>query len=115
MVFPTEYPAVRLLSIPKTCSIPMAQTPPFPVTKSTQHPSVCTKEAVVAALAKWSAEEFEAEVFRWHLCAAPLRTYDVMDVTPQGIYQMNVNPIYINKISDTQVGPHRTRWYPART
>ncbi len=59
-----------------------------------------TKEAVAAALAEWSAEEFEAEVFRRHLCAAALRSYDVMDVTPQGIYQTNINPLYINKIGD---------------
>ncbi|KAH8978100.1 CoA-transferase family III [Lactarius akahatsu] len=64
-----------------------------------------TKEAVAAALAEWSAEEFEAEVFRRHLCAAALRSYDVMDDTPQGLYQTNINPVYINKIGDA---PRRT-------
>ena len=41
-----------------------------------------TKEVVAAALAGWSAEEFEAEVFRWHLYVAAPRSYDVMDKTP---------------------------------
>lgn len=59
-----------------------------------------TKEAIAAALAEWSAEEFEAEVFRRHLCAAALRSYDVMDETPQGIYQTNINPVFITRIND---------------
>ncbi len=39
-------------------------------------------------------------MLRRHLCAAALRSYDVMDQTPQGIYQMNINPVYITKIGD---------------
>ena len=45
-----------------------------------------TKEAVAAALAEWSAEEFEAVVFQRHLCAAALRSFEKMDMTPHGIY-----------------------------
>jgi crotonobetainyl-CoA:carnitine CoA-transferase CaiB-like acyl-CoA transferase len=59
-----------------------------------------TKEAVAAALAEWSAEEFEAVVFERHLCAAALRSFEAMDMTPHGIYQTNINPVFINKIGD---------------
>lgn len=59
-----------------------------------------TKEAVSAALAEWSAEEFEAVVFERHLCAAALRSFEEMDLTPHGIYQTNINPVYITKIGD---------------
>ena len=59
-----------------------------------------TKEAVAAALAEWSAEEFEAVVFQRHLCAAALRSFEKMDMTPHGIYQMNINPVFITKIRD---------------
>jgi crotonobetainyl-CoA:carnitine CoA-transferase CaiB-like acyl-CoA transferase len=54
--------------------------------------------AVAAALAKWSAEEFEAEVFRRRLCAAALRSFEEMDKTPHGIYQTNINPVSITRI-----------------
>lgn len=59
-----------------------------------------TKEAVAAALAGWSAEEFEAVVFQRHLCAAALRSFEAMDMTPHGIYQTNINPVFIAKIGD---------------
>jgi hypothetical protein len=59
-----------------------------------------TKEAVASALAEWSAEEFEAVVFERHLCAAALRSFEAMDLTPHGIYQTNINPVFINKIGD---------------
>ena len=59
-----------------------------------------TKEAVATALAEWSAEEFEAVVFQRHLCAAALRSFEAMDMTPHGIYQMNINPVFITKIGD---------------
>jgi crotonobetainyl-CoA:carnitine CoA-transferase CaiB-like acyl-CoA transferase len=59
-----------------------------------------TKAAVAAALAEWSAEEFEAEVFRRRLCAAALRSFEAMDMTPHGIYQMNINPVSITRIGD---------------
>ncbi|KAF8260982.1 CoA-transferase family III domain-containing protein [Lactarius quietus] len=59
-----------------------------------------TKEAVAAALADWSAEELEAEVFRRHLCAAALRSFDEIDETPQGIFQTNITPISITKVGD---------------
>jgi hypothetical protein len=59
-----------------------------------------TKAAISAALAEWSAEEFEAEVFRRHLCAAALRSFEVMDMTPQGTFQMNINPVSITRIGD---------------
>jgi hypothetical protein len=59
-----------------------------------------TKEAVAAALAEWSAEEFETVAFQRHLCAAALRSYEEMDSTPHGIYQTNINPVFITKIGD---------------
>ncbi|KAI0298136.1 CoA-transferase family III [Multifurca ochricompacta] len=59
-----------------------------------------TKSAVAVALADWSAEEFEAEVFRRHLCAAALRSFEAMDMTPHGIFQVNINPVSITKIGD---------------
>jgi hypothetical protein len=59
-----------------------------------------TKEAVAAALAEWSAEEFEAVVLQRHLCAAALRSFEAMDSTPHGIYQTNINPVFIGKIGD---------------
>jgi len=59
-----------------------------------------TKAAVAATLAEWSAEEFEAVAFQRHLCAAALRSFEVMDKTPHGIYQMNINPVSITKIAD---------------
>jgi hypothetical protein len=59
-----------------------------------------TKVAVAAALAEWSAEEFEAEVLRRCLCAAALRSFEAMDHTPHSIYQMNINPISITRIGD---------------
>ena len=59
-----------------------------------------TKEAVAAALAEWSAETFEAEAFRRRLCAAALRSFEVMDMTPHGIYQTNINPVSITRIGD---------------
>lgn len=59
-----------------------------------------TKAAVAAALLKWSAEEFEAVAFQRHLCAAALRSFEVMDGTPHGIFQTNINPVTINKIGD---------------
>ncbi|KAH9956326.1 CoA-transferase family III domain-containing protein [Lactifluus volemus] len=59
-----------------------------------------TKAAISTALAEWSAEEFEAEVFRRHLCAAALRSFEVMDMTPQGIFQTNINPASITRIGD---------------
>jgi hypothetical protein len=55
---------------------------------------------VAAALAEWSAEEFEAVAFQRHLCAAALRSFEVMDRTPHGIYQTNINPVTITKIGD---------------
>ncbi|KAI9507242.1 CoA-transferase family III [Russula earlei] len=59
-----------------------------------------TKAAVAAALTEWSAEEFEAVAFQRHLCAAALRSFETMDMTPHGIYQANVNPVTITKIGD---------------
>ena len=59
-----------------------------------------TKEAVAAALAEWSAEEFETVAFQRHLCAAALRSFETMDMTPHGIYQTNINPVTIEKIGD---------------
>jgi hypothetical protein len=59
-----------------------------------------TKAAVAAALAEWSAEEFEAVALQRHLCAAALRSFEVMDKTPHGIYQTNINPVSITKIGD---------------
>ncbi len=59
-----------------------------------------TKAAVAAALAEWSAEEFESVAFQRHLCAAALRSFEVMDSTPHGIYQTNINPVSITKIGD---------------
>jgi hypothetical protein len=44
-----------------------------------------TKAAVAAALAKRSAEDFEADAFKRHLCAAALRSFEEMDQTPHGI------------------------------
>jgi len=59
-----------------------------------------TREAVSAALAEWSAEEFEVVAFQRHLCAAALRSFEAMDATPHGIYQTNINPVFIVKIGD---------------
>jgi hypothetical protein len=59
-----------------------------------------TKEAVAAALAEWPAETFEAEAFRRRLCAAALRSFEAMDMTPHGIYQTNINPVSITRIGD---------------
>ncbi|KAN0126162.1 hypothetical protein V8E53_015334 [Lactarius tabidus] len=59
-----------------------------------------TKEAVAAVLAEWPAEVLEAEVFRRRLCAAALCSYNEMDETIHGIFQTNVNPIFIAKIDD---------------
>jgi hypothetical protein len=55
---------------------------------------------VAAALAKWSAEEFETVAFQRHLCAAALRSFEVLDGSPHGIYQTNINPVSITKIGD---------------
>jgi len=55
---------------------------------------------VAAALAEWSAEEFEAVAFQRHLCVAALRSFEVMDGTPHGIYQTNINPVSNTKIGD---------------
>ncbi|KAI0279613.1 CoA-transferase family III domain-containing protein [Russula aff. rugulosa BPL654] len=68
---------------------------------STRHPA-CepTKAAVAGALAEWSAEEFEAVALQRHLCAAALRSFEVMDKTPHGIFQTNINPVSITKIGD---------------
>jgi hypothetical protein len=55
---------------------------------------------VAGALAEWSAEEFEAVALQRHLCAAALRSFEVMDKTPHGIYQTNINPVSITKIGD---------------
>ncbi|KAH9165521.1 CoA-transferase family III [Lactarius sanguifluus] len=65
-------------------------------------------------------EPTKEAAFRRHLCAAALRSYDVMDDTPQGLYQTNINPVYINKIGDaprrilTDPGDiqHALRGYP---
>lgn len=51
-------------------------------------------------MAEWSAEEFEAAALQRHLCAAALRSFEVMDRTPHGIYQTNINPVSITKIGD---------------
>jgi len=59
-----------------------------------------TKASIAAALAEWSAEEFEAIAFQRHLCAATLRSFEVMDRTPHGIYQTNINPVSITKIGE---------------
>ena len=59
-----------------------------------------TKAAVAAALAEWSAEEFEAVAFQRHLCAAALRSFEVIDTTPHGMYQTNISPVSITKIGD---------------
>ncbi|KAI0265609.1 CoA-transferase family III domain-containing protein [Gloeopeniophorella convolvens] len=64
-----------------------------------------TKEAVAAALATWSAEAFEAEVFRRHLCAAALRSSDAMAKTAQGVFAANVHPVSVTRIGDA---PRRT-------
>lgn len=55
---------------------------------------------MAAAVAEWSAEEFEAVALQRHLCAAALRSFEVMDKTPHGIYQTNINPVSITKIGD---------------
>jgi hypothetical protein len=55
---------------------------------------------VAGALAEWSAEEFEAVALQRHLCAAALRSFEVMDKTPHGIFQTNINPVSITKIGD---------------
>jgi hypothetical protein len=39
-------------------------------------------------------------VFQRHLCAAALRSFEAMDMTPHGIYQTNINPVFITKIGD---------------
>jgi hypothetical protein len=39
-------------------------------------------------------------VFQRHLCAAALRSFEAMDMTPHGIYQTNINPVFIAKIGD---------------
>ena len=51
-------------------------------------------------MAEWSAEEFETAAQQRHLCAAALRSFEVIDKTPHGIYQTNINPVSITKIGD---------------